>query len=141
LVGFQNQMFLASTIGWNSKRKAEIRFQGGEQQSQTPRAAEFNRCFRSEQIYSSKYRLSASKKDYFFVLERRKFSLLTAAFSKTTKIRSDKSECLNTLRYTKFAFLLCSDAMFPFTYRRIATFKKTATFVGIYGEGTVSSHI
>jgi hypothetical protein len=32
----KNQVLLASTIGWNSKPKAEMRFQKGEQQSQTP---------------------------------------------------------------------------------------------------------
>ena len=39
-----------------------MRFQEGEQQSQIPTESEFNRRFRSEQNYSSKYRISSSKK-------------------------------------------------------------------------------
>lgn len=85
------------------------------------------------------------KNDYFFVLETRKFSLLTAAISKTKKkFRSDKSECLNTLRYTKFEFLRTGDewlAVFIYLPTLDNIQKNRHIFGGIYGEGPVPSHI
>ena len=127
LVGFKSQVCFASTIGGNSERMVGMGFQGGEQQSQIPWAAEFNRFLRNGQNYSSCYRFSSSKKRLFFVLKMRKFPLWTAAISKTKKIRSNKSECLNTFRIARF-LSFCGAAIrccvFPFTYWRMVISKK-----------------